>query len=61
MSLTEAELLNAAKNRAWEVIRQWRGKSMCDDETLAAMVTKAVLGSVGSVSEALDDVKREDR
>jgi hypothetical protein len=51
MSLTEAELLNAAKNRAWEVIRQWRNKPMCEDETLAAMVTKAVLGQGNSVSE----------
>ena len=42
--LAGAELLSAAKNRAWEVVRQWRDKPMCDDETLAAMVTKAVLG-----------------
>lgn len=52
--LNEAELLVAAKNRAWEVIRQWRSKPMCDDETLAAMVAKAVLGRVYSAQEAAD-------
>ena len=50
--LTEAELLIAAKNRAWEVIRQWRDKPMCDDETLAAMVAKAVLGEAHSAADA---------
>lgn len=40
---TRAEQLTAAKDRAWEVIRQWRHKPMCDDETLAAMVAKVVL------------------
>ena len=50
--LTEAELLIAAKNRAWEVIRRWRDKPACDDETLAAMVAKVVLGK----AESADDV-----
>lgn len=50
--ITDAERSIAAKNRAWEVIRQWRNKPMCDDETLAAMVVKAVEGSVFSASEA---------
>ena len=50
--LTEAELMIAAKNRAWEVIRQWRDKPAADDETLAAMVTKAVLGGAHSAADA---------
>ncbi len=53
MELTEAELLMAAKNRAWEVIRIWRDKTgICDDETLAAMVAKVVLGNVDSATDA---------
>ena len=50
--LPESELQIAAKNRAWEVIRQWRDKPMCDDETLAAMVTKAVMGGATSAADA---------
>ena len=50
--LTKSELMIAAKNRAWEVLRQWRDKPMCDDETLAAMVAKVVLGESLSAVEA---------
>ena len=45
--LTKSELQIAAKNRAWEVVRQWRRLSV-DDETFAAMVTKAVMGDADS-------------
>ncbi len=41
--MTDIKPMIAAKNRAWEIIRKWRNKPMCDDETLAAMVAKAVL------------------
>jgi hypothetical protein len=50
--LTEIELQIAAKNRAWEVIRQWRYQKSCGDETLAAIVTKAVLGKAISSTDA---------
>ena len=49
--LTKSELQIAAKNRAWEVVRQWRRLSV-DDETFAAMVTKAVMGDADSAADA---------
>ena len=49
--LSESELLIAAKNRAWEVLRRWREVTACDDETLAAMVAKVVLGRANSADE----------
>ncbi len=48
--LTASELQVAAKNRAWEVVRRWRRLSV-DDETFAAMVTKAVMGDADSANE----------
>ena len=51
--LSEAELLMAAKGRAWEVIRRWRDVPACDDETLAAMVAKVVLGEADSAADAM--------
>ncbi len=57
--LSESELLIAAKNRAWEVIHQWRGKPMCDDDTLAAMVANVVLGKIykSPAHRVTEDVK----
>ncbi len=51
--LTASELQVAAKNRAWEVVRRWRRLSV-DDETFAAMVTKAVMGDADSAADAAD-------
>ncbi len=53
--LTASELQIAAKNRAWEVLRQWRDRPACGDETLAAMVTKAVMGDADSANEVRED------
>ena len=58
--LTEIQLQIAAKNRAWEVIRQWRYQESCGDATLAAIVTKAVLGKAISSTDAAVQVKRGD-
>ena len=49
--LTKSELQIAAKNRAWEVVRYWR-RLFVDDETFAAMVTKAVMGDADSADDA---------
>ena len=58
--LSESELQIAAKNRAWEVLREWRDEvHLCDDETLAAMVTKAVLGKANSATDAALGVSDE--